>query len=106
LETLLNILTTHGGSFQKFEFEFRSGISSNNCEQDFRKIAFTVDDATAVRPSPRGSTRQQPALSAIEPALEQAGPRQMDGGKGASTASLSPDQYAREETVAEVTSMP
>jgi hypothetical protein len=42
LETLLDILTTHGGSFQKFESESRSGISSNTCEAVFRKIKPTV----------------------------------------------------------------
>jgi hypothetical protein len=60
LETLLNILTTHGGSFQKFEFEFRSGISSNTCEQDFRKITCTVADAVPIRPKNRSHTRQCP----------------------------------------------
>jgi hypothetical protein len=42
------------------------------------------------------------ALSAVKPALEQAGPRPVDGGKATTSASLSPDQRAREETIAKV----
>jgi hypothetical protein len=60
LESLWDILTTHGGSFQKFEFEFRSGISSNTCEQDFRKITCTVADAVPIRPKTRSRTRRRP----------------------------------------------
>jgi hypothetical protein len=39
------------------------------------------------------------ALSADDLSLEQARTPAMDGGKAAASASLSPDQYAREETV-------
>jgi hypothetical protein len=60
LESLWNILTTHSGRFQKFEFEILLGISSNTCEAVFRKTKPTVADAVPVRPETRSRTRRRP----------------------------------------------
>jgi hypothetical protein len=58
----LNILITHGGRFQKFEFEILSGTSSNTCEAVFRKTKPTVADAFLVCPRTCRCTRQCPRL--------------------------------------------
>jgi hypothetical protein len=84
LETLLNILTTHGGRFQKFKFEFRSGISSNTCDLVFRKVKPTVDDAAAVRPRTRRSTRRPPSSPRCRSFTGASRTPVVDGGKALS----------------------
>jgi hypothetical protein len=54
------MMTTHSGSFQKFEFEIYAGISSNTLWSSFWKTKLTVDDTSAMRPSQLSSTRQHP----------------------------------------------
>jgi hypothetical protein len=46
------MMTTHSGSFKKFEFEIHAGISSNTLWAENGKAETTVADAVPVRLAP------------------------------------------------------
>jgi hypothetical protein len=57
-------LTTHGGSFQKFEFEIHAGIVSNTWWAKIQKIVVTVSITVLVRLNPAAMLVD---VSAVEP---------------------------------------